>query len=222
MAILNSLLNILLPRSCAGCGVRGEDFCLSCRHAAKPPREEAFNAEWLIALWSYRDTRVRNAIRALKYRGKKPIAKILAEALYDKLLEELAEKELFWGENLGVKEKYLLISIPLSKSRMQRRGFNQSELIAKNIAQLALDIFKFKTNILVRIKNTEHQTLLKNRKERLENLEGSFTVKNPNAVRGKIIILIDDVATTGATLMEARRVLLAAGAKRVYGATVAH
>ncbi len=219
--LLKIISNALFPRACAGCSAADEDFCLSCRISAKPPGDFAFRAEWLTSVWSYQDQRVRSAVRALKYRGKKPIAKIFAEALYEKLLEELSEKEMFAGE-MEVKEEFLLIPIPLSNSRLQKRGFNQSALIAKYLACLAPEIFENRNDVLLRIKNTEHQTLLKNRDERLKNLEGSFIIKNPDAVRGKIIILIDDVTTTGATLMEARRVLLSAGARRVYGATIAH
>ncbi|MCI0542404.1 hypothetical protein L0Y69_01445 [bacterium] len=270
--LLRIILGALFPRECAGCGVDGEDFCLPCRVSIPPPADFAFRAEWLISVWSYQDRKARNAVRALKYKGKKPLAKIFAEALHDKLLEELSEKEMFAGEILppppsttphpfgeppskevdrlaeslppplfreescpperlfsraggGVVKKrgqFLLVPIPLSKERLQKRGFNQSELIAKYLTRLAPEIFENRSDILARIKNTEHQTLLKNREERLKNLKGSFVVKNPDAIRGKIITLIDDVATTGTTLIEARRALLAAGARRVYGATVAH
>jgi len=224
MEFFQKILDMVLPRSCAGCGASGEDFCLACRASAKPPRDEAFAAPWLISLWSYREERVRMAVRSLKYRGRKPIAKIFAEALYDKLLEDLAEKEMFSGEIFEVlgSGTYLLVPIPLSRARMQKRGFNQSELIAREIARISSGAFLLETGILKRVKNTEHQTLLKNREERVKNLAGSFAAAKPDAVRGQIIILIDDVATTGATLMGARGVLLAAGAKRVYAATVAH
>ena len=75
--------------------------------------------------------------------------------------------------------------------------------------------------LLLKIKETEHQARIKDRNIRLKNLVGSFAVKNEGLIKNKNIILIDDVATTGATLNEAALVLRLAGAKEVYGLVLA-
>ena len=77
-------------------------------------------------------------------------------------------------------------------------------------------------NVLIKIKETEHQANIKERRDRLKNLSDSFSVKNSKMIEGKNIILIDDVTTTGATLSEARKILKQSGAKKVIAFTVAH
>ena len=77
-------------------------------------------------------------------------------------------------------------------------------------------------NILIKIKETEHQANIKERKDRLKNLSGSFSVKNAEMIKSRNIILIDDVITTGATLSEARKTLKQFGAKKIIAFTVAH
>ncbi|KKP65076.1 MAG: Phosphoribosyltransferase, partial [Candidatus Nomurabacteria bacterium GW2011_GWF2_35_12] len=71
-------------------------------------------------------------------------------------------------------------------------------------------------------KETEHQVNIKDRRDRLKNLSDSFSVKNPEIIKDKNIILIDDVLTTGATLTEAKKILKSFGAKKVIAFTVAH
>jgi competence protein ComFC len=144
----------------------------------------------------------------------------------------------------------ILIPIPLSKKRRRERGFNQAELLCREIIKIQKknrltpdpspyqgegcqrrgEVFTLATNILIKIKETEHQALIKDRNRRLKNLEGTFAVKNhrpnekekANFLKGKNIILIDDITTTGATLSEARRMLRASGARKVIAFTVAH
>ena len=81
-------------------------------------------------------------------------------------------------------------------------------------------------NILIKIKDTEHQARIKNRNERIKNMTGTFAIKdlekNKKLIMKKNIILIDDILTTGATLSEARKVLRQAGARKVIAFTVAH
>ena len=78
------------------------------------------------------------------------------------------------------------------------------------------------TDILIKTKETESQTKSKNRAERIKNLEGCFDVKNPEQIKNRNIVLLDDVTTTGATLTEARRALLARGARKVIAIVFAH
>ena len=81
---------------------------------------------------------------------------------------------------------------------------------------------KLEKNILIKPKETEHQARIKDRRERLKNLIGSFAVKNGEKIKNKNIILIDDITTTGATLSEARKILKQYGARRIIAFTVAH
>jgi competence protein ComFC len=138
--------------------------------------------------------------------------------MYGRILEEIGD--------LRVMENFIapiFIPIPLSPKRRRERGFNQAELIARNLFLLGKDDdFEIKDNILVKPKDTAHQAQLENRTKRLRNLSGTFQVRNPELILGKNIILIDDVTTTGATLTEARKILLEAGARKVIAFTFAH
>jgi len=178
----------------------------------------------VISLWSYENEIVKKAVRELKYHGKQMLARDLAASLYDKVLETIAE-DLSYCDPLGTHadiEKYILIPIPMHPARQRSRGYNQAELLAKEIALLGPEFFTCETNILVKNRETESQVSVHDREKRLRNIRGSFSVAHPERTAGKNVILIDDVVTTGATLAEARKTLLTAGAKRVLSITVAH
>ena len=149
------------------------------------------------------------------------MANVFAEILYEKIIEELSE--------LSVMENFhapLLIPIPLSNKRHRERGYNQSELICKEIIKInnlrhGVDM-KLENNILIKPKETEHQARIHNRSERLKNIIGSFAIKNAELIKNKNIILIDDITTTGATLAEAKKILKQNGARKVIAFTIAH
>jgi predicted amidophosphoribosyltransferase len=82
--------------------------------------------------------------------------------------------------------------------------------------------FELKTNILIKVKETEHQARIKDRRVRLKNLENSYAVKNEASLENRNVILIDDITTTGATLNEARKILKEFGARKIIAFTVAH
>ena len=112
----------------------------------------------------------------------------------------------------------ITIPVPLHPKRLRERGFNQSLLIARYVAN------ELKTGIdflsLIRVRYTSPQTgLIKN--ERKKNVRGAFKVINPNAVKGKMIFMIDDVATTGNTLNECARTLKMAGCREVFCLVIA-
>ncbi len=174
--------------------------------------------EWITSLLDYRSEAGKALIWEMKYRGNAKVMKILAEILHPAILDEIWRRETF----SGFKEP-VFVPIPISKERREERGWNQSELLGEALRKLdGGENFSFSPNLLVKIKNTESQTKAESRKARLRNLSGCFACPRPEAVRGKNIILLDDVVTTGATLSEARKTLLSSGAREVIAFTVAH
>lgn len=212
------IIDLLFPVYCIACGKEGASFCIACRR--KIPVHGNFEHNGIFFLWGYRHPQVRKALLALKYKNKRSLAEDIADSLYDTLLEQLSEKSLFLNPNFP--EPYILIPIPLSKQRFKNRGYNQAELLARTLFQKDKTFFVFETSVLYKTKDTEAQVSVKDRVRRLKNIQHAFSVQNPERIRGKNILLIDDITTTGATLEEARRVLLKAGARIVYGVAVAH
>ena len=102
--------------------------------------------------------------------------------------------------------------VPSSEKSMKERGFNQSELLAKGVAE---KLFVPLTDFLVKAKETELQHSL-SAKERTENLDGAFALKDDADVKGKTVLLCDDIKTTGTTLRKCADVLYENGAKEVY------
>jgi len=205
------------------CGKTGVDLCLDCLKEA--PGAERESIKWVFPLYDYRHPTIKKSLWLLKYKGKKRLANIFAEIIYDKILEELSELSIL--ENFV---KPILIPIPLSSKRYRERGYNQAELICKELIKInhlrhGVNM-QLENNILIKIKETEHQARIKNRNIRLKNLIGSFAVKNKeknlNLIKNRNIILIDDITTTGATLNEARKILKQAGARKIIAFTVAH
>ena len=190
--------------------MEADEFASLVERASHPP------GKGMIACFDYRDKLVRTAIWELKYRGSKKMARLLAAALYDELLAFLEE----YAPLMGFTEP-LLVPIPLSKAREAERGFNQCELLAAVLTELdGGRNFTF-SRALAKHRDTPSQTKQDTRKKRLENLRDCFAADS-SAVGNRNIILIDDVATTGATLEEAQKTLLRAGARKVIAFTLAH
>lgn len=156
----------------------------------------------------------------MKYKNRKILADSLGIACAERTLEMISEKRILWG--MSGNEKILVIPVPLSFRRLRTRGFNQAESIAAGFCKASGDSFLLAQNILEKIRETDSQVSVKDRTSRLTNLRGAFRVKEPHRIKGKCIILIDDVTTTGATLHECRMTLLEAGAREVFCITVAH
>jgi competence protein ComFC len=216
MLAFQAILEVLFPARCLACKERGSYLCANCLSVAPPAERET--AKWVFPIYDYRYKPIKRAVWLLKYSGKKPLAKTFAESIYGRIIEEIAD--------LAVMENFtnpIMLPIPLSPKRKRERGFNQAELIAKNLFLLDEGKnFEIKGDILVKPKDTVHQAHLENRTERLRNLSGTFEVRNTESISGRNLILIDDVTTTGATLAEARKVLLEAGARKIIAFTFAH
>ena len=206
------LLDLLFPPKCVLCKsllARDEtDVCHRCRQRTpeieKPKFRLSFVAGWT-ALWYYKDD-VRSSVLRFKF-GKKrnyalPYGRVLAMHLQQK----------------GFDQFDVLTYIPVAPLRKFRRGYDQVELIAKSVAK-ELDIRLIPT--LRKIRNTPPQSGFKDVSQRRANVLGAYKINDSDLVRGKRILLLDDVITTGATASECARVLLVAGAKEVYCAAMA-
>lgn len=214
--MLNPILEILFPSNCIGCNTKGEILCSNCvdnLKLAERPTEDN-----ILALYDYRDPIIKKSIWKLKYHHSPYLGQKFGELLYESFLEEINLIEMFSKGN-----HIYVIPIPISKNKYQKRGYNQSEIIARGFCRADNNkTFKFKTDILYKKINTIPQARLTNRNKRLKNIKGSFNIKNEEQIKGKTIIIIDDVTTTGGTMLEAIKVLKKSGAKKVVGFAVAH
>lgn len=193
-----SRLHFLHGKLCKKCGgeiVGDGDLCLDCKEL-----NHAFERNFSILEYS---GDVQSQILKLKngYR-------YIAGAFSDILCEYFEKMDIPFD---------MIIPIPIHENRRRERGFNQCELLCDGISRYYGRVY---TNILVRIKDTPHQTGL-SRANRITNLDKSFKVLEPKRVKNKIILLVDDIYTTGSTMHECAKTLLKAGAKLVYGLTLA-
>ncbi len=183
---------------CDVCGDpnRKGEVCSSCRSV--PPHYAALRS------WGIFSGPLRDALHNMKY--NKDIG--IGESLSMHLIELMGE--LHWPVEM-------ITPVPLSRERLRERGYNQSALLARPLA-LATGL-PYKPKALWRYRDTRSQVGL-NERERLQNVSGAFQAE-PGEVKDKIILVIDDVATTGATQSSCAQALLSAGATTVYGLTLA-
>jgi ComF family protein len=154
---------------------------------------------------------LRDLIHLLKYQGVRPAANLLGRMAGEILLS--------FAPGFGP-EPPLVIPVPLFPLKMRSRGFNQAELIARVALRQSGVGAELRPELLERTRLTESQTGL-SRAQRRRNLQGAFSVAAPQVVSGRDVLLVDDVFTTGTTVSECARVLLRAGAARIWVATVA-
>jgi len=226
------ILDFLFPRRCLGCGKVGGYFCSQCLNLLSlEPRRicpvcehpsiggithprcvRPWELDGLTSIFAYRGV-IEKAIKKLKYKFVSDLASDLVELF----LSFCGEDKAF--SNFCQEKDVFLVPIPLHPRRLRWRGFNQSELLGKMIAE-NLDI-GFVPDLLKRIKNTKPQIKL-SKKERRKNIHNAFRI-SPNILISQYpnILLFDDVWTTGSTLKECAKVLKQVGAKIVWGLTVA-
>jgi len=189
-----------------------EEFLFLTKPAIKPTTPNT------LSIISYKNKIVKKAIWSLKFGNNQSIAKLFAEIIYDNLIEELSELKLLNNFNDPI-----LITIPLHKTSYKKRGYNQTDLIAKEIVQIDQNnLLTYKKGVLKKIKKTLPQSHIKNKSKRLKNLENCFKIINPRLIRNRNIILLDDVTTTGSTLTEAVQTLKVAQPKNIICVTLAH
>ncbi len=218
-----SFLDFIFPKKCVSCGRFGAYICFACtakieviehpvcpicqRQAiggkTHPGCRTKFTLDGLVVGFRYRGP-IKLAISRIKYKWIWDIAYTVNDLLAERI----------WKFNIP--QEFVLVPIPLHVRRKNWRGFNQAELICQILAKK----FGCKTqNLLKRQVETKTQVGL-TREERKKNIKGAFTLNSSN-VRGKTIILVDDVYTTGATMGEACRLLKQSGARVVWGMAIA-
>ena len=164
----------------------------------------------------------KGIVKKLVYQFKyKPFVSDLCNILVELLYEGLIQKELFVKtiEQFN-NETMVLVPVPLYKSKLRKRGYNQAQLLALGLSK-KLNIPT--ADMLLRVKNTPSQVGLE-RKKRIENISGAFSVipAFAKASAGEAnIFLVDDILTTGSTLLEAANVLKRSGVKKVWGIALA-
>ena len=201
---------------CALCGERifspyalvnsgAEPRCGLCRRI-----EPAFQRA--TAYGSYEDG-LRELIHLLKYGGVRPAANVLGRMLAEAIATLVPQLPA---------DVVPLIPVPLHHTKLRQRGFNQAELIACAAMKTTplRDRLRLSAGLLNRRRETTSQTGLTSHQRR-ENLRGAFAVAEAEAVKGREVLVVDDVYTTGATVSECARVLRRAGATKVWVATVA-
>ncbi len=238
--LLEGFLSTLFPRSCPLCRSvildRGACFCPSCLEGFEtirepfcrrcgsplphgmPDREDALCGVCLsrgpgfpvpftvrsIALYA---GNVRTAILRLKFGRERPVGRSLS----------LFVKE-HYGRFFPAEAFHSILPVPLHPRRLREREFNQCVLLARPLAAhlgISLDL-----HTVERVRHTSPQSA-STEAERRKNLRGAFRVRRPERIRGRSILLFDDVYTTGATLEELARSVLSAGPRRLCGLTLA-
>ena len=206
------LLDLLYPPYCESCRkvlTRGEvlcDECLSCLTLTEHGRMRDNKLEALFAdirkfergaAWCFYDddSVVLRLIHSLKYYSRPSIGEWIGMMA----AEEMRRQNPLFFEGMDV-----VVPVPLHKNKERERGYNQSELIARGVARacgLPLD-----THSLVRVIDNQTQTRL-SKEERLENTRDIFALSDKESLRGKHVLLVDDVVTTGATIRDCMRCL---------------
>jgi ComF family protein len=217
-------LDWLFPPSCGGCGVRGIRWCPECQDHTRlipstlcpicgnvqastvvcrkcrvsPPGYSALRS------WAVFEGPIRNALHRLKYKGDMALGEVLARPLASLF------KDMGWAVDL-------VAPVPLGVARKAERGYNQATLLAQPFA--LENRLVFRPEALVKIRDTRTQVGL-SVPERRTNVAGAFKA-NPKVVKEKLVVVVDDVTTSGATIEACAQALLEAGARQVYGLTLA-
>lgn len=220
IGLLSRVLDVLMPRSCAICGgrltVSEEGVCAACRlhlpytrFHLTPEDNDMVRLFWGIipvergAAWYYFEPHSQAArlVYGMKYLGKAELGRTVGRTF----AEELMVSGFFDGIDT-------IVPVPLTKSRERARGYNQSRMIAEGIAEATR--LPVEQRALHRRIFEESQTR-KSSRERRDNVEGVFELRSPECVMGRHVLIVDDVITTGATMMACARELLKAGGVRI-------
>lgn len=218
-------LDLLFPPRCGGCGQLGARWCESCLRAVQPvPKDniciycgQIMNTKGVcrscrhsrppyVALrsWAIYGGVVQKVIHQLKYEGNMALGEQFAKYLISLLIS------LQWKPDL-------VVPVPLGLARRAERGYNQSALLALPLALYCNLVYR--PQALSRVRETRTQVGL-DASQRRENVAQAFHA-NPRWVRGKVVLVVDDVITTGATMAACANALHLAGASKVFGLSMA-
>lgn len=213
MKILDLIAHLLYPWKCVFCEsvLKDTDICRECEE--KLPYTVGDSAmqkfpfiDKCVSPLYYKD-KVRASVHRYKFGGCSAYSR-----RYAALMSDCVEN------NLDCRSIDVISWIPLSKKRLRQRGYDQARLLAEEIAaKTGLPC----RQLLQKVKNNSAQSLTRDAKQRRENVTGVYALDDGADVSGLRILLVDDVVTTGATMSEATRILRKAGAKSVFGVTLA-
>ena len=212
MKLYHWLMELLFPPKCVLCGTllkAGEtDLCRTCRTEAPEYPNRKIKLQFLdsfAAVWYY-EGNVRRSLLRFKFQNARSYASCYGRMLAMKLLRE-------YPEGFDV-----LTWVPVSRLRRLRRGYDQVELLAKAVgAELGMT----PVPMLKKIRNNRPQSRLDSASARRANEQGAYKLLDGAQAKGKRVLLLDDILSTGATAGECARMLLSAGAKEVHCAAVA-
>lgn len=207
------VLSLLFPPKCTLCGKllasRQTDLCCHCRTSIPRNISAKSNAQFIAhqaAIWYYKDE-VRQSIHRFKFKNARGYADVYARELAQVILQSS------FADSFDV-----ITWVPISLFRFLERGYNQSALLAKALArELGCNAMP----LLRKVRHTPPQSSIRTGAERRANIAGAFKILNPEAVKGRSILLVDDVYTTGSTASECAKTLSIYHCKKVYFASVA-
>lgn len=221
-------LDLIFPKFCVGCGTEGSFFCPDCqkkiifiRYPTCPVcqrktrrgnfcsrHRKKFALSGVITAAYFHEGPLREAIHGLKYEFLHPLARDLGEILFTATAN-------FWP-----KASRIFVPVPLHWLRRTQRGFNQAELLCRELIIHHPQLTTYNSR-LIRKKYTLPQVTV-SESERQKNVTGAFCWRGKEELKGKKILLVDDVTTTLATLNECARILrLKAGGREVWGLVLA-
>ena len=230
MKIIKFLKDIIAPKKCYSCNIEWHFLCLACFriqhnfhpicYSCKGPSENFSLHKWcswdvfydkVIILTHYSNEVIQKLIKDAKFYNKKDIFEDFGRYL----AKSFIKNEIYTNRN-----DYIIISVPMFFTRKLKRGYNQSDILAKYISnKLKIEYDK---NILKRVKNTRQQSKL-SKNIRLKNLENSFKInkKYLDKLDNKKVILVDDVISTGTTINVISKLLKENWVKEVIGLVIA-
>jgi ComF family protein len=231
LKIKENILDILFPKFCINCRKEGSYLCEDCFYLidifencycpfcqiAKITKngetcelcKKKYQLDGMLFATSYKSAIIKKMIVDFKYGFVKDLSVPLSLLIITHLIKL---------NRLAFFNNFSLIPVPLFKTKLKQRGFNQANEIAKNLSViLKLPIIH---SCLKKTKNTRNQADLE-KLERINNLKSVFWVNNQKEIKNKNILLVDDVFTTGHTLEECAKVLKLNGARKVWGIVIA-
>jgi len=224
------LTDLFFPKFCLGCGYIGVYLCVSCQNKLKPIKQDVclycrkpslfglthpnclkkLNIDGLLTLYYYNPI-LKKIIKNIKYRLATEVWQEFSRIIKSEAIEKLGFYRRFSSD-------FIIQPIPLIKNKYNERGFNQAKIISVFFQKF---INYPIVNLLVRKKEALSQAQLESLGKRRQNVRGVFQVVDKKNLNDKMVILVDDVLTTGSTVKEAARVLKEAGAKKIYALALA-